>query len=512
MTPPVLLPAAVAVAAVTLGLFLGLLPTGRARLAGPLRSFALAAALTVVVTHLLPEAFVELGAPALFVFAAATAVSAWARVVGRLAGGGEHSHAGLKAGYAGLVVHHVGDGLGLGAYGAATGEGHAHTDVLLALAVHTVPLVAVVSFAFRASGGTRSAVLASSGLAAASVLGVGLSGLVPSDLTHSLNGWIAAAVAGLLVHVVTHDLARDLPETHGARLLDLAAVALGVGVSLLGGEEELVGLRAILLQTLTRDLVAVAPGIVVALVVALLLGRVSHPLAVRWLSPLPTPAFGLDGVACAVALGGGRFGLLFGVGLLLVTRAVALRADPKQLVASARHHAHGPLAPATELLPWLGAGVLVAGLVRMLPLGALADLSRVSGLAIVLFVALPSRMAACTAVLVAVALYERGLAPGVALAFALVAAAKATSHLRTDRHPSRGRALWALVATALVGIGVGATPTASLAATSSLPPALGFAALALLATFALVIVYLRGFRGVLHAVFPSHDTATAPKH
>src|SRR5687768_777303 len=105
MTPPVLLPAAVAVAAVALGLLLGLLPTGRARLAGPLRSFALAAALTVVVTHLLPEAFVELGAPALFVFAAATALSAWARVVGRLAGG-EHSHAGLKAGYLGLLGHH----------------------------------------------------------------------------------------------------------------------------------------------------------------------------------------------------------------------------------------------------------------------------------------------------------------------------------------------------------------------------------------------------------------------
>ena len=51
MTPPVLLPAAVAVAAVALGLLLGLLPSGRARLAGPLRTFALAAALTVVVTH-----------------------------------------------------------------------------------------------------------------------------------------------------------------------------------------------------------------------------------------------------------------------------------------------------------------------------------------------------------------------------------------------------------------------------------------------------------------------------
>jgi hypothetical protein len=512
MTPPVLLPAAVAVAAVTLGLFLGLLPTGRARLAGPLRSFALAAALTVVVTHLLPEAFVELGAPALFVFAAATAVPAWARVVGRLFGGGEHSHAGLKAGYVGLLAHHVGDGLGLGAYGTAPGGGHAHVDVLLALAVHTVPLVAVVSFAFRSSGGTRAAVLASAGLAAASVVGVGASALVPHELTHSLNGWIAAGVAGLLVHVVTHDLARDLPETHAARALDLAAVALGVGVSLLGGEAELGALRAILLETVTRDLLVVAPGIVVALFVAALLSRVSSPFALRWLAPLPAPVFGLDGVACAFALGGGTFGVLFAVGLLLVTRAVALRNDPKRPHDLDVHKAQGPLAAVTALLPWLGSGALVAALVRLVPEGSLAGVSRPAVLALVLFVALPSRMAACTAVLVAVALYERGLPPGPVLAFAVVAAAAATSTLGMVQWPSRGRALWALAATALVGVGIGATPTGRPSPTSSLPPAIGLSALALLGALALALVFFRGLRGVLAAVFPSHDTATAPDH
>jgi hypothetical protein len=262
----------------------------------------------------------------------------------------------------------------------------------------------------------------------------------------------------------------------------------------------------------TRDLVDVAPGIVIALVVAAVLGGLSTPLAVRWLAPLPAPALGLDGVACAVALGGGRFGLLFGVGLLLVTRAVALRADPNQPAAAAEHQAHGPLAAVSKLLPWLGAGVLVAGLVRMVPLGSLADVPRLWGLALVLFVALPSRMAACTAVLIAIALYERGLAPGATLAFALVAAAAATSTLGTPQQPSRGRALWALLATALVGVGVGATPTGSPAPTWSLPPALGLAALALLGAVAVALVFFRGLRGVLLAVFPSHDTATAPEH
>jgi hypothetical protein len=213
-----------------------------------------------------------------------------------------------------------------------------------------------------------------------------------------------------------------------------------------------------------------------------------------------------------VALGGGRFGLLFAVGLLLVTRAVALRAGPNQATALDEHRAHGALAAVTALLPWLFSGALVAGLVRMVPLGSLADLSRPSVLGLVLFVALPSRMAACTAVLVSIALYDRGRPPGPALAFSLVAAAAATSTLGTERQPSRGRALWALAATALVGVGIGATPTGSPAPTSSLPPAVGLAALALLGAIALAVVFRLGLRGVLLAVFPSHDTAPAPDH
>jgi hypothetical protein len=66
----VLLASAIAVGAVGLGLALGLLPAGRARVAGPLRTFALSAALTVVLLHLLPEAFAELGTVALLLFAA----------------------------------------------------------------------------------------------------------------------------------------------------------------------------------------------------------------------------------------------------------------------------------------------------------------------------------------------------------------------------------------------------------------------------------------------------------
>jgi hypothetical protein len=200
------------------------------------------------------------------------------------------------------------------------------------------------------------------------------------------------------------------------------------------------------------------------------------------------------------------------VGLLLVTRAVALRADASRPTALDEYQARGALAAVSSVLPWLGSGALVAALVRLVPAGSLAEVSWPAALALVLFVALPSRMAACTAVLVAVALHERGLGAGPTLAFALVAAAAATSTLGTERHPSRGRALWALAATALVGVGVGATPTGGPAPASALPPAVGVAALALLAALGLALVFFRGLRGVMLSVFPSHDTATAPDH
>ncbi len=129
--------------------------------------------------------------------------------------------------------------MGLGAYGGA--GGHVDLDVLLALAVHTVPLVAVVTLAYRAQSGVRAACLRSAGLALASVVGVVASSSVSEEASHHFSAWVAAGVAGLLVHVVTHDLERDLPTGTGARLFDLAAALLGVivtvGASAMGGHE-----------------------------------------------------------------------------------------------------------------------------------------------------------------------------------------------------------------------------------------------------------------------------------
>jgi hypothetical protein len=510
MTPPVLLPAAVAVAAVALGLLLGLTPSGRTRLVGPLRTFALAAALTVVLSHLLPEAISVLGATGLLVFGATVAVPGWVRLVGRFLGAPEHHHhTGLGLGYLGLLVHHVGDGLGLGAYGNSEGHG-SHVDVLIALAVHTVPLVAVVTFAFRSKSGTRGAVLASGGLALASVVGVAASGMVPPELVEKLSGWIAAGVSGLLVHVVTHDLDRDLPETDGARVVDLAVAAAGVAMTLAtSAHHEMV--RALPFSSVPVMFVMfTAPALLAAVGLATALGRVEHPLVRRWLDPLPAPAYGLDGFFAATLLGGVRFGLLFFLGLLLVTRAVALgghRAPEPRDDTSWTDDALGRIA---TLAPWYVAGLFVASIIvwEAPRLGSLAPLL---ALAAVLFVALPSAMSASCAVLLAIALETAGLSASAALAFAVVATT-ALPEAPDGRTLTRARAAWTVVATLLVGLGIGLTKTDAITFAHGPPAWAAIASLALLVPPVVFVLFRASVRRLLLLLFPSHDSASHAEH
>jgi hypothetical protein len=143
----------------------------------------------------------------------------------------------LEAGFIGLLVHHVGDGLGIGTYAALPGGVLAHLDVILALIAHTVPLVAVVTLAYRGEYGLAVALRRVAALAAASAVGVGASFAVPGPALASASAWIGALVSGVLLHVVTHDWLEDLPKSEGARLADLGAAALGLSLVLLGGHE-----------------------------------------------------------------------------------------------------------------------------------------------------------------------------------------------------------------------------------------------------------------------------------
>ncbi|HVJ14190.1 MAG TPA: hypothetical protein VM686_02065 [Polyangiaceae bacterium] len=347
-------PVLVAASAVGLGLLLGLATAGVGKVVGPLRTFALTTALAVAGTHLLPEAFHELGAVGLAVFALGLSLPSILRLVQSLRPhhGGHGGDSALEFGYAGLLVHHVADGLGLGAYG----RGEAlELDVLLALAVHTVPLVAVVTLAYRSASGTRAAVYRSLGLAAASLLGIAVSVAVSPERAHEFEAWVAAGVAGLLVHVVTHDLDRDLPSSTPARLFDVLAAVAGIAVSLAAAHEDVLGL----LKSGAR-LLEIASYTTPPLVLAFLLAAAVD----KWLPLRPEWA------------------------LLSLRRTLLLREHPERLRALPRRQAYGQLVlayalgfeailislwlagPIAEGLRLAGVLVLALGASRLLPGGS----------------------------------------------------------------------------------------------------------------------------------------------
>lgn len=208
----------------------------------PLRSFALAAVVATVAVHLLPEALGEGGTAVLAVFALAALAPA---VLARLTSGkGDHDlHLGPSRGaglavelaYVSLLLHKVTDGVALASALGTSHAGHHHWDVVLAVAGHTVPMAATVALAYRHRG-VRVAALRTAGLAVAMVAGGLVADAAERAGTAGIAPWLNAVAAGLLLHVVIHDLPMPGPRGAGGRLLELAAIAVGVALPLLAGE------------------------------------------------------------------------------------------------------------------------------------------------------------------------------------------------------------------------------------------------------------------------------------
>ncbi|HEY1536158.1 MAG TPA: hypothetical protein VGF76_19190 [Polyangiaceae bacterium] len=414
----------VAVLSVLLGAALSFVPTTSRAVLGYMRTFATLAAVAVVFTHLLPEALHELGSLSILLFFVGWFTPALAHFVGQRSTSGRPAHAVLEAGYWGLVVHHVADGIGLGTYTRLPADQGSHLDVIVALAAHTVPLIAVVSLAYRTTFGTRSAVLRSLGLALASVLGIALSSLVAAKTIDSFAPVIAAVAAGLLLHVVTHDLTEDAPRTPFARLFDLLVAALGVAVSLLGvwhstdaGTRELA--RQLAQLTERTSLV-----ILVALAAAAFSLRLPDRSSKFARAALPAAALGAESVLLSVALLGF---VAAGLRLLITGAAVAL------LPGKHEAHAHDESARqthwrarASETLgssgPWLVLGLLLGGLLLSVPASSLAQRpSGLLGLGLLALIANLTPVAAPAAVLIAIGLRALGFSPGAVLLFATLA-------------------------------------------------------------------------------------------
>lgn len=412
----------VAVVSVLLGAALSFVPTTSRGVLGYMRTFATLAAVAVVVTHLLPEALHDLGPLSILLFFVGWFAPALAHFVGQRSTSGRAAHAVLEAGYWGLVVHHVADGIGLGTYTRLPGAQGSHLDVIVALAAHTVPLIAVVSLAYRTTFGARSAVLRSLGLAAASVFGIALSSTISAQTIERFAPIIAAVAAGLLLHVVTHDLTEDPPRSPFARVLDLGVAALGVAVSLLGvwhgAEPATRSFVAHLLQLTERTSLV----ILVALMAAAFSLRVPDRASKLGRAVLPAGVLGAESVLLSLAL----FGFVPALVRLLLTGAAVAWLDAKR-EAHAVSTAHTPWrARASEALessgPWLMLGLLLGSLLSSVPVTALGQRPvGLLGLIAIALVANLTPVAAPGAVLIALGLSALGFSSGSVLLFATLA-------------------------------------------------------------------------------------------
>jgi len=120
---------------------------------------------------------------------------------------------GLALGYVGLLIHKVGDGMAMAAFGGVLGV--VDPTVLAALALHSIPVTALVVLAFARCAGTRSGLLHALGLGLASVVGVLLTAAIEPSTLAPYEPWITSAVAGLLLHIVAHDMRPHGGHDHG---------------------------------------------------------------------------------------------------------------------------------------------------------------------------------------------------------------------------------------------------------------------------------------------------------
>jgi hypothetical protein len=339
----VLLALVVAVLAVALGAALTAVSAARPTVLGLLRTFAATAAAAVVLTHLLPDALSGAGlwGGAAFLLGLIGPVflhSLSERLASRQTQLSPARLA-LEAGFIGLLAHHVGDGLGIGAYAALPGGVIAHLDVILALIAHTVPLVAVVTLAYRGEYGLAVALRRAGALALASVVGVLGSFAVPEATLATASAWIGALVSGVLLHVVTHDWLEDLPKSHTARLADLAAAALGLSLVMLGGHEPGHAhtgheLFTVVLGIAERS----APFLLVALGLTLWLGQRAQQELHKLGRSLPVTLFGQLGFALGaegLALGLATYGITWTLAAFAATTFVPIVAAAAAMLAIA---------------------------------------------------------------------------------------------------------------------------------------------------------------------------------
>lgn len=504
--------------AVVFGLGLGLAPVASRRALGPLRTLALAAVMGVALMHLLPEAFATLGLVGVVVFALGLALPRWVPLLRRTP---QKHDLGLELGFWGLVVHHVGDGLALGAYSRMDEQaGHSHVDVFLALVLHTVPLVAVVTAGYARARGPQAAVTRALALAAASVFGIFAARLVPLEFVENAQAWVAAAVAGLLLHGMSHDMTEDLPKSSGARVLDLFAAGGGLAIGWIGADldgHHHPGSEASLDQAVASVALAAAVPLLLGLVLGALLMALPRLGRGSLLHSATEPGRGVVLGPEAFLLNLVHFGWAFSaVTYALSTLSVVffprcsklpvesevkpepgVKPEPEPELAPESGRAKSPALRFAERLDyvtaWAFVGIAAAAVLSMaVPAGAFGGLAALEAAALSVFLTIGLPFHAVLAPTVTAALVGKGFS--VTAALVLCSAGPFLLGLRKARHLA---ILPAILAGALIFGGW--------IAIDPLPIGAGLSESALVVLIGLVLarIYHLGFRGWLAPLEPN---------
>ncbi|WP_437588239.1 hypothetical protein [Sorangium sp. So ce1000] len=205
-----------------------------------LRTFALVGAASIALLHLLPEALGEIGWLALFAAAAGfLAPAALERLALGEAGAHQTPTTALAMGYAAVLAHQFGEGA---AVASLSRVGQLSLPIVLAIAAHTVPLAMVVAIQVlevrAGTGGKRAMSAALAGIALATVVGAFATRLVDVERFETIEPWLLSAVAGLLLHALSHEAVASGPATSVSRAGEAIGGLLGLFLSTIGIDEE----------------------------------------------------------------------------------------------------------------------------------------------------------------------------------------------------------------------------------------------------------------------------------
>ena len=507
---------------VAAGIALGLWQRVAGQATGPIRTFAVVAAGLVVAVSLLPHAIDSQGmgglAAALASIALVPALERLFRIAFRSV---TAESVRLELGYAGLILHRLGDGavMGVGGHGA---------ELTWAIGAHEIPIVALVTLAY-ARRGLQPALARAIFLGLASSAGYWLVRSMPPGV-QALHGWIDAIAAGILVHILAYESLPEALSTARERASDVLGAVLGLLVIVLPGSDEHTSVPNVARALLDTSLRA-APALLLGL-----LGSAALLLRARRRTSLASAAHG-ERLAIArpypaveaLALLARSVGWLGLLGYTLAASVLALVATAIVRALSARQAIQpGSVGPVTlppgglfwtalESLVLRVGGWLALGLLGASYIDCFVPLSSVLGSASPLLrslfiaaVAMPASICSAFGVPIASALVAKGLAPTLAIAGLALGAvlANALTVLARAQVPAYSSAV-TLGPLVLVWLGLGAGLAPWLDSSFETPevqPAAGlieWTALALLALLVCKSIWRVGIRGWLGASLQS---------